>query len=302
MKWILYPTHNHTHKRATMKTRNTPEYTMVFDTETTGLPLKKKDYLIVDIYDDEDKRPTATLKGNRELNSIFDFSKEEPYPVKYSDIYCLDKQPYMTQLSFIVLDNRSNIVFQFNNYLKIPLTVEISDFITRLTGITREKTNSGMDTAEALEIFIHWFLKCDRIVAHNIEFDRTIIRTEVMRNYDYLKQKIPYIDIVFSNRYDKITNLDHYDTMIRGNKRCNIQIPKKDGEGTRLKVPKLSEMYQIFFHQTPTNLHNSFVDILATMRCYLKLKYHRNLDDSYFDDLIKKAVNGENICGPLVTV
>jgi DNA polymerase-3 subunit alpha len=205
----------------------------------------------------------------------------------------------MTQLSFIVLDNQFNIVFQLNHYLNIPQHIEITDYITNLTGVTREKCNAGMNTHEALEIFIQWFLKCDRIVAHNIEFDRTIIRTEVMRNYEYLKEQIPYIDIVFSNIYDKISKLDHFDTMIRGNKICNIREPKKDGNGTKLKVPKLIEMYQIFFHQTPQNLHNSVVDTLITMRCYLKLKYHRDVDDDLFNSLVEKAINGENICGHL---
>jgi DNA polymerase III epsilon subunit-like protein len=268
---------------------------MVFDTETTGLPLKKTET------NDQPKIPTKKVKP-RELNSLVDLKTPEQYPILYPDIVCLEKQPYLTQLSFLVLDNNFNVVFSYNEYIKLPDHVEISALVTNITGITTEKCRShGVDPCEALKAFCDWFLQCDRIVAHNIQFDRTIIRFEIARHYHELVKVYPYIKIIFTNIYDRVFQLDHFDTMIRGNKICGIMIPKKSGEGTKLKLPKLVEMYQILFHKTPDHLHNSMVDVLVTMRCYLKLlREHRDIDDTYFEQLLENAVNNGNMNGHLV--
>jgi DNA polymerase III epsilon subunit-like protein len=88
--------------------------------------------------------------------------------------------------------------------------------------------------------------------------------------------------------------------MIRGNKICGIMIPKKDGNGSKVKLPKLVEMYDILFHRKAEHLHNSMVDVLVTMRCYLKLKYHKDVDDYYFEELLDKAVKNKDINGAIV--
>jgi DNA polymerase III epsilon subunit-like protein len=272
-----------------MKTRCTPQYIMVFDTETTGLPVRP-------IQPTVNKTPIKN-----ELKSLVDFKTPEKYPIDYPEIQSIDNQPYMTQLSFIILDQKHNIIFHYNEYLKIPDSVEISPFITQLTGITKEISNNGVQPCEALKTFVSWFFKCERIVAHNIQFDRTIIRIEIARHYSELVDEYPYVNIVFSNNYDRVSQLDHFDTMIRGNKICGIMIPKKTGEGTKLKPPKLSEMYKIFFHKNPENLHNSMVDVLITTRCYLKLlSEHRDVDDGYFESLIEKAIHNSDINGQLI--
>jgi len=284
-----------------MKTRSSPKYTMVFDTETTGLPLKKTELNAMEEFNDEMEEKRTGLTISRELKSIYDFRIPEKYPIHYNNIYCTDKQPYMTQLSFVILDDKYNIVFYYDEFLKIPENVEISAFVTNLTGITKEKCNNGVEPIEALKIFVTWFLKCEKIVAHNIQFDRTIVRIEITRHKKELSKDFPYINVVFSMPYDCITKLDHFDTMIRGIKICGIMVPKVSGEGKKLKMPKLVEMYKIFFHETPKNLHNSMVDVLVTMRCYLKLiGEHRDIDDRYFDGLIQNALDKKDIKGHLV--
>lgn len=127
-----------------------------------------------------------------------------------------------------------------------------------------------------------------------------MIRIEIVRYNKELKKTIPYIDIIQSNVYDRVSKKEHYDTMIRGNKICGIMIALKSGEGKRLKLPKLIEMYKILFQKTPKNLHNSMVDVLVTMRCYLKLSNtHRDIDDTYFELLIQKILNNQDIKGHL---
>ena len=173
----------------------------------------------------------------------------------------------------------------------MPGHVVISEFITNLTGITKNMCDNGTKCVDAMKIFIEWFLKCDTVVAHNIDFDRNMIRLEIARHHAILSQDIPFIDIIFNSLYDRIVNVHQYDTMIRTNKTCNILVPKKDGSGMKLKLPKLIELYQILFHQIPQNLHNSLIDVLVTMRCFIKFRYHRDISDDYFNKLMDNTIN-----------
>ena len=44
-----------------------------------------------------------------------------------------------------------------------------------------------------------------------------------------------------------------------------------------LKFPRLVELHQKLFNTVPKNLHNSFNDILVTLRCFMKFKYEVDL-------------------------
>jgi len=57
---------------------------------------------------------------------------------------------------------------------------------------------------------------------------------------------------------------------------CNIQSIDKFGK-PYLKYPKLIELHEKLFDKSPNNLHNSFNDILVTLRCFMKLKYEVDL-------------------------
>jgi hypothetical protein len=39
------------------------------------------------------------------------------------------------------------------------------------------------------------------------------------------------------------------------------------------KWPKLSELYFAMFHENPDGLHNSMMDVLVCLRCYLKMRH-----------------------------
>jgi hypothetical protein len=59
------------------------------------------------------------------------------------------------------------------------------------------------------------------------------------------------------------------------------QIKKVDKFGSEyLKFPSLSELHEKLFKNIPKNLHNSFVDILVTLRCFMKLKCDTDLLDN----------------------
>jgi hypothetical protein len=58
---------------------------------------------------------------------------------------------------------------------------------------------------------------------------------------------------------------------------CNIKALDKFGK-EYLKYPKLIELHQKLFNTSPNNLHNSFNDILVTLRCFIKLKHNLDLN------------------------
>ena len=59
---------------------------------------------------------------------------------------------------------------------------------------------------------------------------------------------------------------------------CKIKAVTKFGK-EYLKFPKLIELHKELFNSTPNNLHNSFNDILVTLRCFMKLKYDVDLNE-----------------------
>ena len=54
---------------------------------------------------------------------------------------------------------------------------------------------------------------------------------------------------------------------------CDIKAIDKFGK-PYLKFAKLIELHKTLFNSEPNNLHNSLIDILITLRCYMKLKHN----------------------------
>ena len=222
---------------------------MVFDVETTGL-LPKKDPI------------------TKAIPSIQDF-------------------PYILQLSFVIYNTKFwTIEHTYNKYIRIADSVEISAKITELTGITRELCNdaNGSVTIEsALAEFYREYCECDCIVAHNIDFDRTMIMTEMKRNGPAIVDTCPFYSCIFDPTYNTINNIDTFCTMRVGKKMCNIviqppnKIDKKTGNSVVpkpfVKYPKLSELHQHLFGTVPDGLHNSLVDTLACLRCFIEMRF-----------------------------
>jgi DNA polymerase III epsilon subunit-like protein len=57
---------------------------------------------------------------------------------------------------------------------------------------------------------------------------------------------------------------------------------KKTEKKVSYKWPKLSELYSYYFGDPPSGLHDSMVDVLVTMRCYLRLMQSQTVDDEQF--------------------
>ena len=199
---------------------------LVFDTETTGLP--------------------------------------QGYNVPYQQSH---RWPYIVQLSFLLYDMEENkIIEEIDLIVDLPHGVDIPEESSNIHGITPAiSRNQGLKIKDVLEIFHIAIQSVDYVVAHNIDFDRTMIKAECYRN--------GFHDLEQMFTRDK----QYFCTMLRSKNICNlIGISKKSGE-EYVRYPKLMEVHEHLFNQTPKNLHDSFIDVIVCLRCFCKLTMHKDL-------------------------
>jgi len=231
------------------------ETALIFDVETTGLLPKKS---------------TSPMYTSVDNLAIF---------------------PHIIQFSCILYDIKTETIWEkYNAYIRIPDHVQLTEHITELTGITKEMCEGGINIMEAIEHFHVLYEKCDYLVAHNIDFDSKMIMTEIKRNMPYLDH-FASLNLMFCKEYNKLKNKKMVCTMMKSIYMCNIKVVSKNGKPYK-KFPRLSELYFVLFNEIPENLHNSLVDTIVTLKCYLKLchnitmdntKYHNMLNDNGFE-------------------
>lgn len=199
----------------------------------------------------------------------------------------LSQYPYITQFSFIVYDiEKGNIRSSFNAYIKIPSSVIIPEMITKLTGINNEKCEKeGIPITDALGIFYHAVNLCDYIVGHNIEFDIQMVNAEIIRNIKNLTLFPNIIDLFDKNKLMS-KNIQIDCTMKMSIDMCNLFRTNEKNQSYK-KFPKLAETYFHIFNEHPENLHNSMIDTLICLRCYLKIKFDIHIDNANFIELIQ---------------
>lgn len=234
-----------------MQTRNSRHRVLVFDVETTGL-LPKKDAPIEDY-------------------------------------------PYIIQFSFAVYNVKTRIIEYAANYY-INVECEISPFISQLTGVTKEMcTTIGVPLKRVLEEFYGYYNNCGIIVAHNLNFDSTVLKMEIERHAN----ESSVINAMKHTMFDKEYNLDRrkttFCTMMYSINICNIMAerPKKNPDAPPTyykKFPTLLEFHRFLFGTEPANLHNSMVDVLVCLRCFLKTCRQIHICEDEFDYMIRKCL------------
>lgn len=202
--------------------------------------------------------------------------------------------PHILQLSFVIYDlfNRK-IIKSFNSYVKIPTDIVISDYITNLTEITHEMCDSkGRPIIDILKILYNAYMVSDCIIAHNANFDINMIKVELERNRLDILTHAPQCLTLFDSTYEKINGIERYCTMLKGTNLCRIMVPSKiENKPPTKKWPKLVELYKTLFanEDPPANLHNSMIDVLVCMRCYLNMRHNIVIDSSEFANWIKTS-------------
>jgi len=187
---------------------------------------------------------------------VFDVETTGLLPKKPSDI-----QPNIIQFSFVLYDILNHSILETKNmYISVPESVIITPFISNLTGITREMIDKeGIPIEKALATFHRSYQKADLLVAHNIHFDLNLILLESNKHfpticYDFYKDKKPV-----------------YCTMQKGIDLCRLERISTHGK-LYFKFPKLAELYEYCFGDIPDKLHDSRIDVLCCLRCFLKIE------------------------------
>jgi hypothetical protein len=224
---------------------------------------------------------------------IFDVETTGLLPNKRETSVTLDKYPYIIQLSFILYNLATREIEKFSNsYIRIPDSVEIPDQVVKLTGITKEMCNDqGINILHAFIDLHDAYMLAGTIVAHNIEFDRSMIKVEIQRNSKTIQRLVPYCLRLFDSDYEKIAGIHSYCTMKHGMNMCNLVTSPLginwETKKTFAKWPRLNELYYHLFQEIPDNMHNAMVDVLACMRCYLKMRQNIVLKNEEFNDWLQ---------------
>ena len=195
--------------------------------------------------------------------------------------FTLHQWPHIVQFSYVIYDSSLNNIVESKDYvIKLPESILIPEESTKIHGITNEISNeNGIPINEVLNEFFYYLRGVDRIIGHNIEFDINIIKVELLRiiNKNSLtkeQSKLYKYDLHFLTNFNNISC-----TLKDSIQFCNIQLIDKYGK-PYLKYPKLIELHEKLFSKSPSNLHNSFNDILVTLRCFMKLNHDIDLIDN----------------------
>ena len=207
----------------------------------------------------------------------------------------IDDYPHILQLSFVIYDsNEMKITKSYDAYVNINENVVISDSITELTGITKDICKKkGVPIITILKEFYDAYVNCDVLIGHNMEFDVEMIKIEIERNRAEILSAFPCVFTTFNDTYEKIHNIERYCTMRKGIPICNILVESKiPGKPPTKKYPRLLELYQhLFVGETANGLHDSMVDTLVCLRCYLKMRHNIIIDVNDFERIIKTSKN-----------
>jgi len=170
------------------------------------------------------------------------FNKYYPFPqTSYYD------KSRVIELAYIITNSGGKIVLSYSGLVKPDgFTIENS----HIHGIKQEDAErDGVSIKEVLLKFGEDLKRfnCDKLVCHNINFDKTIMLSESWRN-----------DI--NDVTQTILGVSGICTMDMGKKLMKVR-----------KSPKLVELYHYLFKETVVQNHRALDDVKLCMKCYFEM-------------------------------
>lgn len=162
--------------------------------------------------------------------------------------------PYIVQLAWALGDNEKSFVIK-------PYDYEIPKEASEIHGITTEYAiANGVPFTDIIDEFISDAKSAEFVCAHNIYFDSTMIKANVLRycGWEY------YDDSLVEMALDKRKRID---TMMKSIKFVGALFP----DGRAGKFPKLEELYNKLFPNETFPAHDALEDVRALRRCFPKL-------------------------------
>ncbi|MFA5419862.1 MAG: DNA polymerase III subunit alpha, partial [Bacteroidales bacterium] len=162
-----------------------------------------------------------------------------------------DNWPRMIQLAWQLHDAGGNLM-EIQNFIIRPEGFVIPRGSEKIHGISTERAIAeGVDLVEVLEIFNKSLEQARVISGHNIEFDNSIVGSELLR----CRLKTTLFDKTIVDTKEASTNY------------CALP----GGRGGKFKWPTLNELYVKLFGESFNAAHNASADVQATARCFFEL-------------------------------
>jgi DNA polymerase III epsilon subunit-like protein len=181
-------------------------------------------------------------------------------PLSYNfDPDNLENWPNILQLAWQIYDEDFDLVKE-QSFLVKPNGLILNDEALELTHLTEQMLNDeGIDIKTVLNKLWYDISAAKIIVAHNIEFDLNVIKSETLRNN--MELWIPYRSSI-PNDFDQ---LNTFCTMTQTAEFVGIS------RGDGFKYPSLMELYQKLFVSKFDNAHDALEDVKATALCLKEL-------------------------------
>jgi ATP-dependent DNA helicase DinG len=155
----------------------------------------------------------------------------------------LAKQPKIIELGAALLNERGEVVETLSQLLHPG--EDITDEITRITGITNGDLVGAPTFKDALPQMRHIFEQAFAVFAHNLPFDRAMIRNDLAR-------------------------IDCLDFPWPAQEYCTVGL-HKDQWG---RNPKLTELYEFTLNKPLPQTHRALDDVMALVEIVLALELH----------------------------
>ena len=200
-----------------------------------------------------------------------------------------DLWPFILQLAYIVYNPNTNTVEKtVNRIIKVVPEVIIPEESISVHGITQEKCQKeGLPIQEVLYEFFEDVKLSRQIVAHNIEFDLNMIKTENYRLVNSITNDKSFLE-PYSKYTKKINSMKKTCTMKTTKDLCKIERYWEDGTKYN-KYPTLLELHQHIFNKDMSHLHDAIIDVITCFKCYCKLNYNNEINTKLFD-IINKLI------------
>ena len=176
-----------------------------------------------------------------------------PKNVHYSVGY--DRFPHIVQIAWMICDKKGQEIERCNEIVK-PDGYIIPIEATKIHRISTSKaTKEGIPIKKAMKHFVLACEKCEKIVAHNIYFDMSIVKASLLRLG--LDLTLPNHVLHKSKRVDTMRSTTEY---------CALPSPYAG-----YKWPKLEELHVKLFNEEMIDAHDAIVDVEYTKKCYFEL-------------------------------
>jgi DNA polymerase III epsilon subunit-like protein len=206
----------------------------------------------------------------------------------------LKECPYVLQLSYVMYDlTYHRIVKTVDAYVRVADHVIISEEITRINGISKVTCDTvGVLMETILKQFYMDYHQSHHCVAHNYSFDSKMIHVEFQRHWPTLYKEYPYALNLFLRTYMEHQKRDGVCTMMTSTALCQLPHtrPPMQGKTQSFKWPTLTELHKHLFGDDPTGMHNSMMDVLVTLRCYLAMERKGIMSSDMLQTLAENAL------------